>query len=301
LIQTFASKVSKSVDYIPCCERRFEMELASSFDYHYWYYVLVLRHLLERLGREHTLALWADAFRAYDDALLEEILSSGWEAVEDGQGEGFEESISESLADLFPSPVEGVARAEARRLVDSAPPFAQIRRKLPAPNMKRESTTYEALHLFRDGLALLAEVLIEDYGKQGEFLFYDAMLEELAESPAETVPVEKFMSRRQARFRTKPDKPDMFSAGLEVEFIRASDTEVVHRVTECEWARYYQERHPRVGYLLACCMDNAVYRSLNPRIRLQRTSTLMEGGTACDFRVYALEAATDTAGRESGA
>ena len=81
----------------------------------------------------------------------------------------------------------------------------------------------------------------------------------------------------------------MHSAGLEVELIRGSDKEVVTRVTECEWAPYYLERHPRVGYLLACSHDNAAYSSISDRVRLQRTSTLMEGGQECDFRVYALE------------
>jgi hypothetical protein len=288
--------------YLPCRERRFELELATSFDYHYWYYLLVLRHLLERLGRQPTLALWKDTFRAYDDGLLEEILSSGWEQSEESQGDGFEESISDSLEEFFPSPVEGVTREEAQRLVDSAPPFRQIRRKLPTLNLKRESTTYEALLLGRDGQALLAEALIDRYGKQGEFLYYDAMLLELAQGEERRVPVQDFMSTRQSRFSSKPEKPDMFSAGLEVELVRASDREVVTRVTACEWARYYQERHPRVGYLLACCLDNAVYQSLNPRLRLQRTSTLMEGGPACDFRVYALEETVlASASMESGA
>ena len=284
---------------LSCRERRFELELAPRLEHQYWYYLLVLRNLLQRLGREHTLTLWKDVFRAYNDALLEEILSWGWEQSEENQREGFEESLSEALTDLFPSPVEGVSSEEAGELVDSAPPFRQIRQKFPTPNLKRRSTTYEALHLGRDGLARLAEALIDRYGKQGEFLYYDAMLEELAQGEQRTVPVQDFMSNRRARFGTKLEELDIFSAGLEVELIRASDTEVVTRVTECEWARYYQERHPRVGYLLACCLDNAVYRSLNPRLRLQRTSTLMEGGPACDFRVYALEQAPDDPDVES--
>lgn len=286
---------------LSCRERRFELELAPGFLYRYWYYLLVLRHLLERLGREPTLALWREAFQAYDDRLLTEVLSSGWERSKESQGEDLEQSLSDSLAELFPVPIEGVSRAEARELVDSAPAFHQIRQKLPSLNLKRKSTTYEALHLGGDGLALLAEALINRYGKQGEFLYYDAMLQELAQGQERTVPVQEFMSKRQARFSSQPEKPDMFSAGLEVELVRASDEEVVTRVTECEWARYYQERHPKVGYLLACCLDNAVYQSLNPRLRLQRTSTLMEGGPACDFRVYALDqTAVDQVPMESG-
>ncbi len=114
---------------------------------------------------------------------------------------------------------------------------------------------------------------------------YDTMLDEVSEGPEPRVSVKEFMSKRQARFTSGPDEPNMYSAGLEVEFIRGSKTEVVTRVTECEWARYYRECHPKVGYMLACGLDNAVYRSFNSRIRLQRTSTLMEGGTECDFRV----------------
>ncbi len=58
-------------------------------------------------------------------------------------------------------------------------------------------------------------------------------------------------------------------------------------VTQCEWARYFRERHPLVGYLMACSTDEAAYRAFNPALRLQRTSTLMEGGQVCDFRIYA--------------
>ena len=97
------------------------------------------------------------------------------------------------------------------------------------------------------------------------------------------------MKLRAERFSTEPDEPDMFSAGLEVDLIRASETEVVTQVKECEWARYYQEHHRRIGYMLACSLDNAAYKSFDPRIRLQRTCTIMEGGEFCDFRVYALD------------
>src|SRR5690606_37543396 len=119
-------------------------------------------------------------------------------------------------------------------------------------------------------------------------------------SAAPRISVEEFLSDRAARFTSSPSRPDMFTAGLEVELVRASDTEVVTRVTECEWARYFRERHPSVGYLLACSLDNAAYRSYNDRLRLQRTSTLMEGGAACDFRVYAVAATAPRTGEHEG-
>jgi hypothetical protein len=39
---------------------------------------------------------------------------------------------------------------------------------------------------------------------------------------------------------------------------------------------------------LSCSCDDAAYRAMNPRLRLQRTSTLMEDGDKCDFRIFAV-------------
>lgn len=276
------------MSYMPCPERTFSLRLAREYEYHFWYSLHWLKHLLERLGRGATLALYAGAFLDYDEELLVQILSSGWEAVESDAEEDVEGQIADHLRELFPQPVEGISGQEARDLLEDMPPFRQIRRYLPDLNVKRESTTYEALHLFRDGLALLAENLTGSYGKQGELLLYDTMLAELSGEPEPRMSAREYMLKRQARFTSEPDEPDMHSAGLEVEFVRGSESEVVTRVVECEWARYYRERHPSVGYMLACALDNPVYQWINDRIRLQRTVTLMEGGTECDFRVYAI-------------
>ena len=51
----------------------------------------------------------------------------------------------------------------------------------------------------------------------------------------------------------------------------------------------FRERHPGVGYLVACSTDEVDYRAFNEKLRMQRTSTLMEGGEVCDFRIYAVD------------
>lgn len=273
---------------VPCRERTFKLTLSSRLEYHAWCYLSWFKHVLERLGREPTLALWAAALRDYNDELLIQILSTGWQKVETREGEEIWKALATVAAELFETSVEGVSTAQALALLEDTPPFRQMRKMLPDLNVERCLTTYEALHLFQDAQALLIEALIERYGKQGELIAYDALLELYPQSLAPGASAEEYLSRRAARFESQPQEPDIFTAGLEVEFVCASDTKVVTRVTECEWARYYRERHPRVGYLLACSLDNAAYRSINDRLRLQRTATLMEGGEACDFRVYAL-------------
>ena len=281
------------MSYTPCRERTFPLRLAREFEYHYHGYLHWLKHLLERLGRECTLAVWREAFADFDAAPLSDMLSAGWEPVRVDEGADTDDVIASLLTEVFPLPVEGVSSEGARDIIDGTPPFPQIRQRFSDLNVKREITTYETLHLFRYGLALLAETLIDRHGKQGEFIAYDAMLVELAAAEIPQQAVADFMAKRQARFSSEPDEADMFTAGLQVEFIRGSENEVVTLVKECEWARYFRERHPRVGYLLACGLDNAMYGAFNERIRLQRTSTLMEGGSACDFRVYAVDPAPE--------
>ena len=277
------------MNIIPCRERTFTLELVYDYEYHFGLYLRWLRHLLERLGRERTVALWEETFQDYDKELLTEILSAGWQETAGSETDEVESQVSTFLSQLFPSPFEDLSGKQARKMVEGSPPFRQIRRRFPTLDWKRETKTYEALALFGDGLALLVEGLIDRFGKQGELIAYDAVVGEWTGAQLSRMSAEEYLESRLARFSSQPDRPTMHSAGLEVELVRGSDKEVVTRVTQCEWARYYLDHHPRVGYLLACSHDNAAYSSISDRVRLQRTTTLMEGGKECDFRVYALE------------
>lgn len=277
------------MEYIPCKDRVFPLQLAPEYIEFYETYTHWLKHLLERLGREPTLKIWQTALKDYDDILLGEILSAGWEQVIDSEAIDVQAEITELINEIFPGAVEGVSGDQAKEIIDTTPPFKQINDHIPDIDVIKQITTFDALHLFFDGLALLTETLIDLHGKQGELIAYDAMIEQWTERQQNTIDAAEFMKLRAARFSSEAGEPNIFSAGLEVEFIHASDTEVVTQVKECEWARYYQERHPLVGYLLACSLDNAAYQSFNQRIRLQRTSTIMEGAEICDFRVYTLD------------
>ena len=70
---------------------------------------------------------------------------------------------------------------------------------------------------------------------------------------------------------------------------RLSANEVVMRVRECDFARYFRDHHPQVGYLMICSTDEGAYQAVNRNVRMQRTSTLMEGEETCDFRLFGTE------------
>jgi hypothetical protein len=247
--------------------------------------------LLERLGRDCTLSLWQEVCQDYEEELLLQILRTGWKAVAPDAVTDVEESIAESLATFFPIAIEGISKEEARRLVEKMPPINQARRISPSLNVWKEATAYEALHLSFDGLALLTEALLRCHGKQGELIAYDVLREERKRSAGgKTGSVAEFLSD----LISEPEEATLFTAGLQMDVLSASERELVLHVKECEWARYFRERHPQVGYLLACSTDEVAYRAFNQNLRLQRTSTLMEGGEVCDFTIYAVGDAPDS-------
>ncbi len=267
----------------PCSRREFRFDLAPWLIVQYRRYVHWLRHLLERLGHDCTLLIWQDVWQDYDDELLLQILDATWSDSTQGEAIEVEESIAELFPRFFPVAIEGISDTEARQLVEKMPPIKQVRQSFSSLNVWREITAYEVLHLSLDGVALLVEALMRLHGKQGELIAYDVLRERRIDaSGGETGGVAEFI----ADFIAEPEEANIFTAGLETEIVQASKQEVVIHVKACEWARYFQERHPQVGYLVACSTDEVAYRAFNETLRMQRTSTLMEGGEVCDFRIY---------------
>lgn len=55
--------------------------------------------------------------------------------------------------------------------------------------------------------------------------------------------------------------------------------------TRCRYAEMYRELGmPELGFTLSCARDFALVEGFNPKIKLERTQTIMEGADHCDFR-----------------
>lgn len=298
----------------PIRDRTSPLCLSEYYVFYYRIYLHWLRYLLERLGSKPTLSVWDRAFADKDNKLLENILSSGWIAVaakdglpsakpvrtqiENETGEKaqspkkVEQEIEILLNEYFQPAFEGVTFEEARRILERTTPFYQINKHFKDLNVVRDCTAYEAIHLFQHGIACLAEALIDLHGKRGEFIAYDAILADIEAQKGSGMSVADFMAKRLDTFRNASKSQDLFTAALERKIGRASDKEINWTVRECEFARYYRKHHPRVGYLLACSSDNALYQSFNPDIRLQLSSSLMEGDDMCRYKIYSIERRT---------
>jgi hypothetical protein len=57
------------------------------------------------------------------------------------------------------------------------------------------------------------------------------------------------------------------------------------RVTECPWARTFREAGAAdIGYATVCHQDDTVAPAYNPKLRMERSRTLMAGDGFCNHR-----------------
>ncbi len=67
--------------------------------------------------------------------------------------------------------------------------------------------------------------------------------------------------------------------------LEQTDDRLSFNVTRCRYAEMYRALGlDELGGSLSCCRDFALVEGFNPEIELERTQTLMEGATHCDFR-----------------
>ena len=72
---------------------------------------------------------------------------------------------------------------------------------------------------------------------------------------------------------------------LEFDVLEMNEERLSFNVTRCRDAELYEQMGVKeFGYCLSCNRDEPLTKGFNPRIRLVRTQTIMEGADICDFR-----------------
>ena len=75
------------------------------------------------------------------------------------------------------------------------------------------------------------------------------------------------------------------NGALEVEMLAETESQVDYNVTRCKYAEMYRDMGlSDIGHLLSCGRDGTFCTGYDPRISLERTQTIMQGATHCDFR-----------------
>jgi hypothetical protein len=87
---------------------------------------------------------------------------------------------------------------------------------------------------------------------------------------------------------------------LQIEVLRATDSEFDYNVHRCRYAETYKAMGlGHIGHLLSCNRDAVFCQGYDSRIKMVRTQTLMGGATHCDFR-YTLDAGAEQDHQDDG-
>jgi hypothetical protein len=72
---------------------------------------------------------------------------------------------------------------------------------------------------------------------------------------------------------------------MSIDVIEEDEHLFAFNVNHCRYADMYRQIGvPQLGPILSCSRDFALIEGFNPKIRLMRTQTIMEGAPYCDFR-----------------
>ena len=72
---------------------------------------------------------------------------------------------------------------------------------------------------------------------------------------------------------------------LEIEVKEQSDTTFTFNVVRCRYAETYKAMGMgEIGHLLSCNRDGAFCEGYDPKLKLERTQTIMQGASHCNFK-----------------
>ena len=97
----------------------------------------------------------------------------------------------------------------------------------------------------------------------------------------------KVPNRDLASFTAEMRKPSpLYQHALTFEIVEDKPTAFETHVTECLWAKTFRDADAAdVGYAYCCYPDAAAAMAFNPKFRVTRSKTLMEGADRCRNRL----------------
>ena len=82
-----------------------------------------------------------------------------------------------------------------------------------------------------------------------------------------------------------PEGEDGFVGRVLHSLTEQSDTSFQFNVVKCRYAETYKAMGlGEIGHLLSCNRDGAFCEGYDPKLKLERTQTIMQGASHCDFK-----------------
>ena len=148
-----------------------------------------------------------------------------------------------------------------------------------------------------DGLSMLdkrkieAEILKEVYetlkASHGEAVARQTVSESVRRSAIEQARQFAVAAPGGTSLKAFQDVMPLWTKGgaLEIEVKEQTDTSFTFNVTRCRYAETYKAMGlGEIGALLSCNRDGAFCEGYDPKLKLERSQTIMGGASHCDFK-----------------
>ena len=131
----------------------------------------------------------------------------------------------------------------------------------------------------------LIKAFMEEFGKEKTSEVVEGVIKSLAkESGAQLA---KMVGGNSLEHFAKTVDIMSRDDALVQEILEQDDKKLTINCIKCRFADMYKELGmPELGFLLSCGRDFAMTEGFNPKLKLKRTQTLMEGAEYCDFRFH---------------
>lgn len=141
------------------------------------------------------------------------------------------------------------------------------RRRIEAAILKHVYDTFKASHGEAAAKATIAESVRRSSIEQGRQMAAEVGGKTSLRSFAEIMP--------------RWSKDDAITMDVK----ESSDERLTFNITRCRYAEMYREMGlGDIGHLLSCQRDGTFCEGYDPKLKLERTQTIMQGASHCDFK-----------------
>ena len=166
-------------------------------------------------------------------------------------------------------------------------------RGMSESNINRDKKTLTYKEYLKDkytNLVLLVREMEKTIGKTKAHLivektFYKDMYDSVTKELIELGPVNEFADF--VRIEKEENESTDIRNTVTIKTVTDTENMLGLHITECLDAEVFKELGAEdIGYLVACNPDHAYAKACNPRVKLRRTKTLMQGDEHCDHVWY---------------
>jgi len=130
----------------------------------------------------------------------------------------------------------------------------------------------------------IIKAFIKEFGTEQVFRIIETVIKELAQESG--IQLARLMDGDTIKDFANGLELWKRENALKIEVVEETDRTYFFNVTNCKYAEMYREAGLlEFGGVLSCCRDYEMIKGFNPKMKLTRTQTIMEGEKLCDFRI----------------